>query len=156
MFPSQVGSVVDYVLYSLASVMWFTGVQVLIFLAGLQKIDRSVYEAAEIDGAGSWECFWKITLPYMKLLILINAIYTVIEIANFSGTSSTLAAGQATTATKVLQVNLMNPYILGKITDTVRPYSISAAMSWLYFIALILVLGAVLLVYKFFDRGERE
>ncbi|MDR1440161.1 MAG: sugar ABC transporter permease [Clostridiales bacterium] len=156
LMPAQVAQAVDFVLDNLVAVMWFSGVQVLIFLAGLQKIDRSVYEAAEIDGAGAWESFWKITLPHMKALVLINAIYTVMEIANFSGTGSTLvdtgASVEATTS--MLRVNRMNAFIMRNITNTLHPYSFSAAASWLYFIALSAVMLAVLLVYKFFDRRD--
>ena len=43
--------------------LWFSGVQVVLYLAGLQKLDQSMYEAAQIDGANVWETFWKITLP---------------------------------------------------------------------------------------------
>ena len=46
-----------YILDNLVLILWFSGVQILIFLAGLQKISPSIYEAAEIDGAGAWEKF---------------------------------------------------------------------------------------------------
>jgi ABC-type sugar transport system permease subunit len=151
--PTQLGQAVDFILDNLVTVMWFSGVQILIFLAGLQKISRSVYEAAEIDGAGAWESFWKITLPHMKSLILINAIYTAIEIANFSGTSSSLVY-EDLAKLPALQINRMNPYIMRNMTDTVHPYSLSAAASWLYFLALAAIMLAVLLVYRVFDRGD--
>ena len=62
---------------------WFSGIQILIFLAGLQRIDRSIYEAAAIDGASHWQTFWKITLPGMKSFILLNAIYTIVTLSFF-------------------------------------------------------------------------
>lgn len=63
-------------------VLWYSGVQILIFLAAIQKIDSSLYEAAKIDGGSGWECFWKITLPTIKPMILLNAVYTVIFLSN--------------------------------------------------------------------------
>lgn len=54
-----------------------SGVQMLIFLAGLQGISPAIYESCEIEGASSWETFWKITLPIISPMILVNAIYTV-------------------------------------------------------------------------------
>ena len=63
-------------------ILWYSGVQILIFIAGLQKIDKSLYEAAKIDGGSAWECFWKITLPILKPMILLNAIYTLVTLAN--------------------------------------------------------------------------
>lgn len=63
-------------------VLWYSGVQILIFLAAIQKIDSTLYEAAKIDGGSGWECFWKITLPTIKPMILLNAVYTVIFLSN--------------------------------------------------------------------------
>ena len=63
-------------------ILWYSGVQLLIFTAALQKIDHSLYEAAKMDGASKWECFWKITLPTLKPMILLNAIYTIIILSN--------------------------------------------------------------------------
>lgn len=63
MMPDVIGFPVLYVFDNLVLILWFSGVQILIFLAGLQKIDTSIYEAAQIDGASSWEIFWKIILP---------------------------------------------------------------------------------------------
>ena len=66
-------------LNSFVRILWFCGVQIIVFLAGLQKVDRNMYEAAAIDGATAWEAFWKITLPHLRPIILLNAIYTIIE-----------------------------------------------------------------------------
>ena len=56
-----------------------SGVQMLIFLAGLQSISPAIYESCQIDGATSWETFWKITFPMISPMILVNAVYTVID-----------------------------------------------------------------------------
>lgn len=56
-----------------------SGVQILIFLAGLQAISPSVFEAAKVEGATKWEEFWKITFPMMGPMILVNAVYTIID-----------------------------------------------------------------------------
>lgn len=67
----------------LVIVLWLSGIQILIFLAGLQRIDKSVYEAASIDGASPWQTFWKITLPSMKPFILLNVVYTIVTLSFF-------------------------------------------------------------------------
>ena len=64
-------------------IFWFSGVQILIMLAGIQKMDKQVYEAAHVDGAGSWEIFWKITLPSLKALIFVSTIYTIVLLSTF-------------------------------------------------------------------------
>ena len=56
-----------------------SGVQMLIFLAGLQSISPAIYESCKIDGATGWETFWKITFPMISPMILVNAIYTIID-----------------------------------------------------------------------------
>ena len=63
-------------------ILWYSGVQILIFLSALQKIDSALYEAAKIDGGSQWECFWKITLPTIKPMILLNAVYSVIFLSS--------------------------------------------------------------------------
>lgn len=115
-------------LNSFVRILWFCGVQIIVFLAGLQKIDRNMYEAAAIDGATAWESFWKITLPHMRPIILLNTIYTIIEL----GTASDDAT---------------NVKIVGAIRDIARPYSYAAVLSWIYaFCLLLLILIAFLLL----------
>src|SRR5690625_1417866 len=77
-FPMWFSQVIGELFSQIIITLWYSGVQILIFLAVLQKIDPSLYEAAKIDGGSSWECFWKITLPTIKPIILINLIYTLI------------------------------------------------------------------------------
>ena len=110
-------------LNSFVRVLWFTGVQTIIFLAALQKIDRSLYEAASIDGATAWECFWRITLPYLRPIVLLNTVYTIVEIGAFPD-------------------NPVNQRIVGTMQDILKPFSYSAALSWLYS-ALLLILIAI-------------
>ena len=112
----------------------FSGVQILIFLAGLQKVSPDIYSAAEIDGAGAWEKFWKITLPFVSPMILLCAVYTVIDIANYAN-------------------NAVNIKISGSILSTSGLYSISAAMSWIYFFTVIAILLGVYLI-SLFVRGR--
>ena len=57
-----------------------SGVQMLIFLSGLQSISPSIYESCQMEGATAWETFWKITLPMISPMILVNAIYTVVDL----------------------------------------------------------------------------
>ncbi len=61
----------------ITTVLWNTGVQTLLFLSALQGISSSLYESAKVDGANSWETFWKITLPMVKPIMLVNIVYTL-------------------------------------------------------------------------------
>ncbi|MHB1484702.1 MAG: carbohydrate ABC transporter permease [Saccharofermentanales bacterium] len=70
---------VDRIIYSMDYVVNAAGVQILIFLAGLQTIPASLYEASHMDGASSWENFWKITLPMLSPILLVNTAYTIVD-----------------------------------------------------------------------------
>lgn len=126
-----------FVLNNLVIIFWFCGVQILVFLSGLQKISPDIYEAASIDGAGPWEKFWKITLPHMKTIALLNAVYTVVETSNYSELG-------------------INKLISDKLFDQTRIYSYSAAMSWLYFVIVALILALVYLCFTLFGRNSRK
>ena len=73
-----VGYVVG-IINDIYSIVNRSGVQMLIFLAGLQSISPAIYEACKIDGATGWETFWKITFPRISPMILVNAVYTIID-----------------------------------------------------------------------------
>ena len=108
-------------------ILWFSGVQTVIFLAALQKIDRSIYEAASIDGATAWESFWRITLPFLRPIILLNTVYTIVEIGTFADDPT-------------------NQRIVGTMRDILKPYSYSAALSWLYSALLLLMILIAFLI----------
>lgn len=109
-------------------IFWFSGVQILIFLAGLQKIDRQIYEAARVDGAGPWESFWKITLPSLTNLVFINIIYTIVLLATFSENAVIVS----------IKSNMFN-------INT--GYGMASAMAWVYFIVVMLIIGMVALIF---------
>ncbi|MGN1081953.1 MAG: carbohydrate ABC transporter permease [Candidatus Avispirillum sp.] len=101
-----------------------SGVQMLIFLAGLQGISPSIYESCEIEGASPWETFWKITLPMISPMILVNAVYTVID----SFTSGN---------------NKVMTYINNLYNQAGDSNVISSAMAWMYFLLVMLIVAAV-------------
>lgn len=64
---------------SLYNVVTASGVQILIFLSGIQSISPSLYEAAKVEGGNGWVNFWKITFPMISPLIMVNTVYTLID-----------------------------------------------------------------------------
>ncbi|MDY3196038.1 MAG: sugar ABC transporter permease [Paracholeplasma sp.] len=110
-------------------VLWFSGVQIVLFLAGLQKISTEIYEAAQIDGASPWESFWKITLPSLKSIILVSAVYTIVMLATFSN-------------------NSIIGHIQKVMFDTTKGYGYSSALAWVYFVVIALLLGVVAFLLK--------
>ncbi len=110
-------------------VLWYSGVQILIFIAALQKVDSSLYEAAKMDGASKWESFWKITLPTLKPMILLNAIYTLVILSNNA------------------QNNIIELIYINMFSAT-RGYGFASAMAWMYTVIVLLMIGATFLILK--------
>ena len=124
---------------SISNIINRSGVQILIFLAGLQSVSPAIYESCQIDGATSWETFWKITFPMVSPMILVNAVYTIID--SFTTDSNT-----------VMQV-INNMYT--KSVDNAK--HISAAMGWMYFLVVLLIVGlvaAIFSAYVFYQRRD--
>lgn len=117
-------------------ILWKSGVQIIIFLAGLQAIPRSFYEAARVDAATEWECFWFISLPMMAPTLLLGAVYTIV--AGFLDTS-----------------NEMLGYIY-ELGFQWSQFEYASAVSWLYFLFVILVLAALFLLLNPATKRVRE
>ena len=135
---ASITEVVQGFLDRITLVLWKSGVQIVLFLAGLQGISGSLYEAARVDGATEWEMFWKITLPMISPVIMMNVIYTIVAFFT-DGT------------------NPMVDYIY-KMNFTNQQYEYAAAMSWLYFIfALVICLLCILLMRRhIYDSGSKS
>ena len=133
------GELVTYVVdlvNNVYNIINYSGVQMLIFLAGLQSISPAIYEACQIEGATGWETFWKITFPMISPMILVNAIYSVIDAFTRSS-------------------NITMSYIM----DTVYKFNIprATAMSWIYFAVVMLIIAAVagiLSMFIFYQRRD--
>lgn len=98
-----------------------SGIQIIIFLSGLQTISSSMYEAADIEGCTKWESLWKITFPMISSLFLVNWIYTVVDFCMRSDNEV------IEKITKVMTVQLY--------------YGFASAMSWIYFLVVIAFIG---------------
>ena len=70
----NVVEVVNMFFSNVVLVLWNSGVQILLFMSGIQSIPLSLYESASVDGATEWEKFWKITLPMLVPIILLNLV----------------------------------------------------------------------------------
>ena len=117
-----------------------SGVQLLIFLAGLQSISPAIYESCSIDGASAWETFWKITFPMISPMILVNAVYTVID--SFTSASNSV-------------MSFIQSVLAGENAKIDSDYGIT--MAWVYFlivIVIVAVVAGILSTYIFYQRKE--
>lgn len=115
-----------------------SGVQMLIFLSGLQSISPAIYESCKMDGATGWETFWKITFPMISPMILVNTIYTVID--------------SFTSESNVVMRYINRVYNTGSL----RPRELSSAMSWIYFLLVLALIGLVSLLVSAFVFYQRR
>ncbi len=127
-----VGVVVSLV-EGIYNIINYSGVQMLIFLAGLQSISESIYEACRIDGATGWETFWKVTFPMISPMILVNAVYSMIDALTRSN-------------------NKVMSYVSGQGSIVGE----QAAMYWFYFLVVILIIAAVVGIISTFVFYQRK
>lgn len=123
-----ISGAVSAFLGKISIVLWKTGVQIVLFLSGLQAISTSIYEAARIDSATEWEIFWRITLPMISPIILLNCVFTIVD----SFTDST---------------NPMVSYIIYTGIQTSR-YELASAIAMLYFAIIMVIIGIVFLFFR--------
>lgn len=134
--PVEIINFINEVISKIFDLTWRSGVQILLFLAGLHNIPSYVYEAADIEGANGLEQFFKITLPMLTPMILLNVVYSVIDIFADYGN-------------KIIQM------IYNMAFSSVR-FGYSSALSILYFIMVAVVLIILFLVMKRFIVHAEE
>ena len=134
-FGANVQSFIVKTFENLVYMFWFSGVQLIVYLTVLQKMDHSMYEASEMDGASVWEQFWKITLPSLKTAIFINLIYTLILLATFDNNGVIVVIKQL-------------------MFDTQGGgFGFSSALAWIYFVVIALIIALLFVI--FFVRIKR-
>lgn len=117
-----------------------SGVQMLIFLAGLQSISPAIYESCDVEGATAWETFWKITFPMISPMILVNLVYTIID--------------SFTDNTNPVMTIISTVYAEGGRSGQV----VSSAMAWIYFIIVMLIIAAfagIASAFTFYQRRDK-
>lgn len=126
--PDLLGDILSFLLGNTISLVWSCGVQMILFLAGLQSIPESLYEVSKIEGANKWEEFWLITVPSLRHIISLVLIYTMIEL--FTDPSNKVVS-----SAYALMVG--------------QNFGESSAMLWFYFTFVLIVIGGV---YYAFSR----
>ncbi len=118
---SKVFEKVFEIIDSIYDVAMASGIQIIIFLSGLQTISPGMYEAAHMEGCTAWETLWKITVPMVSPLMLVCWIYTIIDFFMKSD-------------------NQIMDKINTQMTELLN-YGFSSAMAWIYFIVCMLFIG---------------
>lgn len=134
--PPLLADPLTTVINSMLLILWYAGIPILIFLAGLQKIDPSLYEAASMDGASPWMRFWKITLPSLVPFMGISIVYVVVSMSLFVEPGGIL--------------DLTRTHMLVGAPDSAFwfGYGYAAAMAWVYFILMVILIAIFTAVTK--------
>ena len=122
---------------SIFNIVNVSGVQMMIFLAGLQSISPNIYEASDIDGATGWEKFWLITFPMISPMISVNVIYTIVDILT----------QPSNVIMQQIQQTSFNSNSMG----------VASAMAWMYFLVMAVSMGIIYFIisrYVYYQRKE--
>ena len=116
-------------------VLWFTGIPVILFINGLQKINGALYEAAKIDGATTWQILWKITVPIIKPTALIVTIFSIVQIGMYN-------------------INPLFQQIKTAMYNTAAGLGLTSAYTWIYTLIVLLFVGIAFLVFRTSDKEK--
>ncbi|MEO3868684.1 sugar ABC transporter permease [Nonomuraea sp. B12E4] len=113
--------------------VWGSGNTIIIYLAGLQGIPKTLYEAAEIDGAGWWRRFWSVTVPMMSPVIFFNVVTGFIASIQAYTLILIMTEGGPANSTMVLGLYIyQNAFVYFDM-------GYAAALSWAMFLIVIVV-----------------
>lgn len=107
---------------SLVDMLWKSGVQIIVFLSGIQSIPPSYYEVCDIEGATAWQRFWRVTFPIMMPFCFLNIIYTIIDSFTYQSNPVML---------QIMQY-------FGNLQ-----YAFSNALALAYFVVIIIIIGII-------------
>ena len=125
--PSGISDYAEKAISNIFDLIWSSGIQTVLFIAGLQSVPSSLYEASRVEGATKWEEFWFITFPMLSNVTLLVMVYTMVE----------------------LFISNRNVLIL-KVYDLMRAavYDQTSAMMWFYFLIVGGIMGIIVGIYR--------
>lgn len=127
--PDAIAEYVKMIINAIFDLVWSCGIQIVLVIAGLQSIPRTLYEASRVEGASKWQEFWFITFPSLGSVILLVVVFTTVD--QFTSTRNTVINKA---------FSMMNSGV----------YDTASAMLWFYFLVVGLVMGVLLFAYNKF------
>lgn len=121
--PESIANFISGAISSVFKTISLSGVQIIILLAALQSVPRSLYEMAKVEGATAWEIFWKITFVLIGPMLLLCTLYSIID-----------------------SFTAYNNLVLAEVKNQmykVGNFGVASAMSWIYFAVVSVILGIV-------------
>ena len=139
--PTEIGIYFSTILNNIFNLVWNCGIQIVLFIAGMQSIPDSLYEVSKVEGATKWEEFWFITLPMLARTLILVIVFTMVELIT-DKTNSVMSL-----AYQFMQV--------------ATNYGKASAMLWIYFAIVGVIMAIIMLIYskvclKRWDTGGRS
>ncbi len=128
--PDSIANYVKLIINNIFDLLWSCGIQTVLFIAGLQSIPTTLYEASKVEGATKWEEFWFITFPMLGSVLLLVGVYTMVDLFTATRNNQLIEKAYAMMSTGI--------------------YDQTSAMLWIYFVVIGIFLGAVLFLYNRF------
>ena len=125
--PSDISGYIEKVVNSVMDLVWNSGIQIVLFISGMQSIPESLYEVSKVEGASRWEEFWFITLPMLGRIIVLVGIFTIIELM-----------------TSKSDPTMSQAYVLMESMN----YGRGSAMLWLYFALIGIIMAALMFIFN--------
>ncbi len=139
--------------------MWSSGGMMLIFLAGIKGVPKTLYEAADLDGANAWEKFWHITLPSISPTMFYQLVTGIIGVFQyftqayiFSANSSNVSAQEGGPGGSMLF------YALHLYNQAFKYMNMgfACAMAWILFVIIMIVTAVIFATSGWVQYGDGE
>jgi ABC-type sugar transport system permease subunit len=115
--------------------LWGIGNAMLIMLAGLQGVPTELYDAAKVDGAGTWKTFWNVTFPMISPVIFYNLVLSIVGLFQYFLVPLVVNQGTGRPGGATLFYNL----VLYKTFFTYQNMSLGATLAWILFVIILVV-----------------
>lgn len=132
--------------------IWGIGAAVVVFLAGLNEVPRSLYEVAELDGAGVWRKFYHVTLPMLTPTILFNLIMGTIASFQYFTQVYVMTMGKGTP----LDSTMFYALYLYRVSFYYLRMGYASAMAWILFIVILTATLSILFSSRYWVHYENE
>lgn len=133
-YSPRLAEIIFIILTQLSIILWFTGIPIILFINGLQKINPSMLEAARIDSANAWQILWKIIIPVIKPIALVVTIFTIAQLG-------------------VYTTNPVYDLIKTAMENTSGGLGIASTYAWVYSLIVLIIIGIAFLLFK--DREKK-
>lgn len=133
--PATISQYINTVIGAIMNLVWSCGIQIVLWISGMQAIPDLLYEVAKVEGATKWEEFWFITFPMLSRVTVLVAIFTMVELITAKTDSV-----------------MKQSYTFMQAQE----YGQASAMLWIYFVVIGVIMGLLIFLYNRFCAKRWE